>query len=90
VGAEPSVEVLQRPLEPNFGGVEIPHRRGEPIFSEIVRLDAAGLRDQLHRSHRRLIVPVGEHVYVRVGDPFGVALARYLRQPTIGQTAFAH
>jgi hypothetical protein len=90
VSTEPSVEVLKRLLEADFGGVELAHRGGQPILSEIVWIDLARLRDQFHCAHRRLVVPVGEHVDVGVRDPFAVELLRRRREPAIAQPACVH
>jgi hypothetical protein len=66
-------------LEADLGGVEQAHRRGQPILGKVARLYLARLSDQFHCSCGGLIVPVGEHVDVGVGDPFAVELPRRVR-----------
>jgi hypothetical protein len=89
-GTEPSVEVFQRLLESDFGRIELAHGGGKPVFGEVVRVDLACRRDQLHRAHRRLVVPVGQHVDVGVRDSLAVQLARCLGQAAEGERAFVH
>jgi hypothetical protein len=88
--AESSTEVLERLLEPNLGGIQRAHRRRQPVFGEVVRLYVACLRDELHGAHRWLVVPVGEHVDVRVGHAPAVELARGLGETAIAQATLGH
>jgi hypothetical protein len=89
-GTESSVEVLERLLEPNLGWIEFPHRGREAVLGEVIRVDAARGGDQLHRPHRRFVVPIGEHVDVGVGDSLAVEPARRLGQPAVGQRTLIH
>jgi hypothetical protein len=89
-GTEPSIEVFERLLEPNLVRVEQAHRDGQSIFGEVLRLDVTRLSDQLHRPHRRLVVTVGEHVDVGMGDAPAVQLPDRVRKSAIGQPARVH
>jgi hypothetical protein len=89
-GAESSVEVFERLLETDLGGIKLAHSRGQAILGEIVWIDPARRRDQLHRAHRRLVVAVGQHVDVGVSDPLPVQLARRFRQPPVRQRPLVH
>jgi hypothetical protein len=89
-GTESSVEVLERLLEPNLGWIEFPHRGREAVLGEVIRVDAARGGDQLHRPHRRFVVPIGEHVDVGVGDPPAVELAGRLGQPPVCKRSRIH
>jgi hypothetical protein len=40
-GTEPSVEVLERLLEPDLGRIELTHGRGQAVLGEVVRIDVA-------------------------------------------------
>jgi hypothetical protein len=74
-GTESSAEVLQCLLEADLGRIELAHRCREAVFGEIVRIDLTRSGDQLHGPHRRLVMAVGEHVDVGVGDALAVKLA---------------
>jgi len=89
-GTEPSAEVLERWLEPDLGRIELPHGRGQAVLGEVVRIDIAGGGDQLHGPHRWLVVPVGKHVDVGVGDALAVELARRLGQAAVGERTLVH
>jgi hypothetical protein len=88
--AEAAIEVLERLLEPDGIGIELAHRGRQPVLGEVVWIDAACLRDQLHCAHRRPVVPVGQHVDVRVRHPLPVHLTRCLRQAAVGEAALVH
>jgi hypothetical protein len=88
--AESGIEILKRLLEANLGRVERAHGSGQPVFGEIVGLDFARARDQLHRAHRRLVVAVGEHVDVSVGHAFAIEPPRGIRETSIAQATLCH
>jgi hypothetical protein len=88
--AEPSVEVLQRLLESDLGRIKLAHGNGKPVLGEVVRRHAAGLGDQLHRTHRGLVMAIGQHVDMGVRDALAVELSGGIRQRAIGETGFTH
>jgi hypothetical protein len=89
-GTEPAVEVLEGLLEADLGGIELAHGEGQAVLGEVARRDAAHPRDELHRALRRLVVAVGEHVDVGVGDALVVELARGLGQRAVAEPARLH
>src|SRR5437588_10817557 len=89
-GTEPGVEVVQRLLETDLCRVELTHRNRESVLGEVVRLDTTSLCDQLHRSHRRPVMPVREHVYVRVGHSPSVHAPRRLSELAIRHAPRLH
>src|SRR6059058_5155368 len=77
-GTESRVEILERLLETDLVRIELAHGQSQPVLREVTRLDPARFGDQLHGSCRRPVVPVGEHVDVRVRHTPSVELARSL------------
>jgi hypothetical protein len=90
VVTEPGVECLKRLFEANLCWVQIAHGGGQPVLGEIARVDIACLCNQLHRAHRGLVVPIGEHVQVGVGHAPAVERPRRLREVPVGQTTLVH
>jgi hypothetical protein len=60
------------------------------VLGEVVWIDAAGARDQLHGSDRRPVVAVGQHVDVCMRHPAVVEGSDRVRESTIGEAALAH
>jgi len=89
-GTESSIEILQRLLEADFGRIEFAHGRRQPVLGEVVRLDLARRRNQLHRAHRRLVVAIGQHVDVGMGDALAVQPACRFGQAAIGKRPRFH
>jgi hypothetical protein len=89
-GTEPSTEVLERLLEADDIRIKLAHRDGQAVLREVFGRHSAGLRDQLHRPERRLVVPIGQHVEMGVRDPLVVDSADRLGQSAIAQAALAH
>jgi hypothetical protein len=87
---ESSIKVLERLLETDFRGIELPHRRSEPVLGEMVRLDAAGGGDQFHGSHRWPVVAVGDHVDVGVRESATVEGTGRFRQAAVRLTLRSH
>jgi hypothetical protein len=48
---KPGVEVLECLLEAYLGRVELAHRDCEPVFGEVLGVDAARLGDEFHGAH---------------------------------------
>jgi hypothetical protein len=89
-GFEASVEVLERLLQPDLRGVQLAHRDRQSILGEVVGLDAAGSRDEIHRADRGPIVPVREHVDMCVRHAAAVEFAGRRRELAVAQASRIH
>jgi hypothetical protein len=87
---EPSVEILERLRQPDLGRVQFAHRNRQPVFGEVLGLDAARPGKKFHRAQGGFVAPVGQHVDVRVRHPLSVDLSGCLRERAIAEPARIH
>jgi hypothetical protein len=89
-GSESGIEVLERLFEANETRIELTHGDREPVLSEVPGRHIARACDQLHRAHRWLVVAIGEHVEVRVGDALLIKATDGVGKPAITQPTDVH
>jgi hypothetical protein len=88
--AQAGAEVREGLLETDLRRVQFAHGSGQAVLGEVLRYYLTCPRDQLHSAHRRLVVPIGKHVQVRVGHTLAIDQARLLGETAEGELALAH